>query len=202
MSQDLKEMYRESEKDFKKSLVIEIHNFVEQFFSNTALKDSKLFTSSAYVQSRKKINPLVFESLSDTLVSEFYTDNELGVTLWKGHRLLAIDGSTVNLPFSKLVAQKYGYARNQTGDTGVQGKVSVLYDTLNHLVINASLSPRSTAERTLALNHLSSCHDTDLIIFDRGYFSYDFIKSLQAIDFVVRLKADLTKKRMNKNPSL
>ncbi|GAB1857509.1 hypothetical protein MHTCC0001_23450 [Flavobacteriaceae bacterium MHTCC 0001] len=66
------------------------------------------------------------------MVSEFYTDNELGVSLWKGHRLLAIDGSTINLPFSKATAQHYGYARNQTGDTSVQGRVSVLYDTLNH----------------------------------------------------------------------
>lgn len=209
---DFKEMYRESEKDFtrnrkltfsntlifmlnliRKSLVIEIHNFVEHL-SNSSLKSVKLFTSSAYVQSRKKINPLAFDFLSSVLVSEFYTDNQLGVSLWKGHRLLAVDGSTINLPFSKTVAQKYGYARNQTGDTTIQGKSSVLYDTLNHLVIDASLNPRGTAERTLALDHLNSCMANDLILFDRGYFSYDFIKAIKEIkdiDFVIRLKADL-----------
>ena len=202
-------MYRESEKDFtrnrkltfsktlifmlnliRKSLVIEIHNFVE-YLSSSSLCSTKLFTSSAYVQSRKKINPLVFDSLSTALVSEFYTDNQLGVALWKGHRLLAVDGSTLNLPFSKEVAQKYGYARNQTGDTNVQGRVSVLYDTLNNLVINGSLNPRSSSERTLALEHLKSCVATDLIIFDRGYFSYDFIRAIKAVDWVIRLKSDL-----------
>lgn len=209
--EDFKKRYRESEKDFtrkrklpfsntvvfmlnliRKSLVIEIYNFVEHLSSSSS-QVTKLFTSSAYVQSRKKINPLVFKDLSDTLISEFYTDNELGVRLWKGHRLLAVDGSTINLPFSKELAQKYGYARNQTGDTNVQGRVSVLYDSLNNLVIDASLDPRGTAERTLALAHLGHCIANDLIIFDRGYFSYDFIKALKGkeVDFVIRLKADL-----------
>lgn len=174
----------------RKSLVIEIHNFIE-YLSNSSLKPPKTFTSSAYVQSRKKINPLAFEHLSDTLISEFYTDNELGVVLWKGHRLLAVDGSTLNLPYSKELAQTYGYARNQTGDTNIQGRISVLYDTLNHLVINASINPRGSSERTLALRHLNHCDANDLIIFDRGYFSYDFLVAIKAIDFVIRLKADL-----------
>lgn len=172
----------------RKSLVIEIHNFVD-ILSKTST--SKLFTSSAYVQARKKINPLVFKALSETLIDEFYTDNDLGVQLWRGFRLLAVDGSTVNLPFSKKVAQIYGYARNNTGDTNVQARVSVLYDTLNRLVIDASLNPRSCSERPLAIEHLKHCNSNDVIIFDRGYFSFDFIKSLKDIHFIIRLKADL-----------
>ncbi len=174
----------------RKSLVIEIYNFVETL-AKASLSPPKLFTSSAYVQARKKINPLVFKSLSHTLIDEFYTDNDLGVQLWNGFRLLAVDGSTVNLPYSKQLAQNYGYARNHKGDTNVQARVSVLYDTINHLVIDASLNPRSSSERTLALEHLNHCTSNDVIIFDRGYFSFDFIKSLKDIHFIIRLKADL-----------
>jgi len=134
----------------RKSLVIEIHNFIEKI-GKVSSSPLKLFTSSAYSQSRQKINPLVFESLSDTLVEEFYTDNELGVKLLKGFRLLAVDGSTVNLPFSKELSQKYGYARNQTGNTNVQARVSVLYDVENQLVIDANINSRSTYERAMAL---------------------------------------------------
>lgn len=174
----------------RKSLVIEIHNFIERL-ENVSNSPIKLFTSSAYVQSRQKINPLVFESLSDTLVEEFYNDNELGVKLWKGFRLLAVDGSTVNLPFSKELSQKYGYARNHTGNTKLQARVSVLYDLENQLVIDANINPRNTYERAMALKHLSKCNGNDLMILDRGYFSYDFLTDLGNTPFVMRLKSDL-----------
>lgn len=208
-SEELKCKFRVSEKDFirnrkltftntlifmlnflRKSLVIEIHNFIEKL-EKVSCSPVKLFTSSAYTQSRKKINPLVFSALSDTLVEEFYTDNELGVKLWKGFRLLAVDGSTLNLPFSKELSQKYGHARNQTGDTNVQARISVLYDVENQLVIDANINPRSTYERTMALKHLSKCNTNDLVIFDRGYFSYDFLKALGDTPFLMRLKSDL-----------
>ncbi len=174
----------------RKSLVIEIHNFIERLESISA-SPIKLFTSSAYVQSRQKINPLVFKSLSDTLVEEFYNDNELGVKLWKGFRLLAVDGSTINLPFSKELSTEYRYARNQTGNTNVQARVSVLYDVENQLVIDANINSRSTYERAMGLKHLPKCNSNDLIIFDRGYFSYDFLVALADIPFVMRLKSDL-----------
>jgi len=174
----------------KKSLVIEIHNFVEQL-SNFNLSPVSGFTSSAYVQARKKISPKAFLALSSILIHEFYTDNDLGVKLWKGLRLLAVDGSTVNLPFSEKVSRKYGHAKNQNGKAGVQGRVSVLYDVLNHLVIDGILDPRSSDERGLALKHLDKCRANDLIIFDRGYFGYDFIAELKEVDFIIRLKSDL-----------
>ncbi len=174
----------------RKSLTIEIHNFIEKV-GEVSTYPLKLFTSSAYTQSRQKINPLVFESLSETLVEEFYTDNELGVTLWKDYRLLAVDGSTINLPFSKELSKIYGYARNQTGNTNIQARISVLYDVRNRLVIDANINPRSTYERATALKHLSKCTTNDLVIFDRGYFSYDFLKALGNISFVMRLKSDL-----------
>ncbi len=173
----------------KKSLAIEINNFVE-YLSPSSVKVCA-FTSSAYVQARKKINPAAFIHLSQILVDEFYNDNELGVKLWKGHRILAVDGSTVNLPYSKKVAKKYGYAKNQTGKTNVQGRVSVLYDVHNRMVITASLNPRSSSERTLALEHFKEFKSNDLIIFDRGYFSFAFAKKLLKGNFVFRLKRDL-----------
>jgi len=174
----------------RKSLVIEIHNFVDHF-STLPCKRINEFTSSAYVQARKKIKAEVFEALTSVLVQEFYTDNELGVKKWKGFKLLGIDGSTVNLPWTDAVAEKYGYAKNQTGNTNVQARVSVLYDVLNRIAIDGSLNARSTSERNLALVHLEQCTSSDLVIFDRGYYSFDFLEGLEQINVVFRLKSDL-----------
>lgn len=178
----------------RKSLSIEIDGFMRCMRSDgEGSFDSDAFTSSAYVQARKKIKAEVFIELSSVLIEEFYTDNELGVQRWNGFRLLAVDGSTMNLPATDELQQIYGQARNQTGDTTVQGRVSVLYDVLNRMALDAHLSPRCIAERELALRHLKKAQEKDLIIYDRGYYSYGLIKAHveKKIDFLFRAKADL-----------
>lgn len=178
----------------KKSLTIEIDGFTN-YLKEHSKKSITIsgFTSSAYVQSRKKIKAEVFIKLSALLVDEFYADNDLSIALWKGFRLLAVDGSTMNLPATKELETIYGYAKNHTGNTSVQGRVSVLYDVLNQLVIDSVLAPRSCSERDLALNHMRKTRKGDLIIYDRGYYSYDFIKVhvKENLDFLFRAKADL-----------
>ncbi len=54
-----------------------------------------------------------------------------------------------------------------------------------------NINPRSTYERGTALKHLPKCTTNDLVVFDRGYFSYSFLKDLGNIPFVMRLESDL-----------
>lgn len=127
------------------------------------------------MQYRKKIKPEVFIKLSSLLVDEFYTDNELGIKLWSGFRVLAVDGSSITLPFTKELKKAYGLTKNQTNTRIVQARVSVLYDVLNNYVLDSILSPKKIGERALALQHLIKSKVRDLIIYDRGYPAYDFI---------------------------
>jgi hypothetical protein len=114
-----------------KSLSIEIENFVSHIKRDCGLIHFKSFTKSAFVQCRKKIRPEVFKKLNAMLVDEFYTDNELGIKLWNGFRVLAVDGSSVRLPFTKELKKLYGLTKNQTNTGVVQARISVLYDVLN-----------------------------------------------------------------------
>ncbi|WP_321316457.1 hypothetical protein [Labilibaculum sp.] len=109
----------------RKSLALEIFNFVKNI-------KVKSFSKSAFVQCRKKINPLVFKELSQVLTHEFYTDNDESVKLWKGFRLLAVDGSRITLPDTKELRGIYGATKNQSTTSVVQGRLSVLYDVLNN----------------------------------------------------------------------
>lgn len=174
----------------RKSLAIEIENFV--CYCNTFCPDSdlKLFTKSAFVQYRKKISSKVFKHLSNVLVDEFYTDNDLSVKIWNGFRLLAVDGSRLNLPNTKELASYYGETKNQNNSGVVQARVSVLYDVLNNYVLDGILSPLSVGESKLAVKHLKSCKSNDLIIFDRGYPGFPLIYELNKadVDFVIRVK--------------
>ncbi len=142
-----------------KSLSLEIENFITFLRKDCGLLDFKTFTKSAFVQYRKKISADVFKKLSTTLTMEFYSNNESGVKLWKGFRLLAVDGSFITLPITKELEIFYGKTKNQTKTSIVQARVSVLYDVLNHYVLDGLLVSRNTGERELALLHLEYCQD-------------------------------------------
>ena len=138
----------------RKSLALEIVNFVDTFNTNNNSRLSS-FTASAFIQSRNKIKPEVFKHLSSTIVSEFYTDNDLSVKLWHGFRLLAVDGSKLTLPKTKELETIYGVHKNQSNTVIVQARVSVLYDVLNNFVIDSELAPLQIGEAPLAKNHLA-----------------------------------------------
>lgn len=175
-----------------KSLVIEIENFVSFIKSNIGSHLTDSYTKSAFVQCRNKIKPEVFKHLSDSLIEEFYTDNETSVKLWNGFRLLAVDGSRMTLPDTKELEVIYGRTKNQSNNGVVQARVSVLYDVINQFVIDGSLTSLSIGEHKLALSHLNFSTVGDLIIYDRGYPSFNLIFEHfeRNIDFLIRTKKD------------
>jgi hypothetical protein len=203
----LKYEFRVSEKDFtrdrkqsfstvlllminllRKSLAIEIDNFVNFIYRGTF--SQKTFTQSAFVQARKKIKPAVFKKLSQTIIDEFYTDNDEAIKLWQGFRLLAVDGSRITLPNTGELEAIYGPTKNQTKTKIVQARCSVLYDLENNYVIDAALAPLAKGERALAIPHLQYCQSDDLLIYDRGYPSYAFINEHinSGLNYLMRIK--------------
>lgn len=170
----------------RKSLSLEIENFTSLFKSGVISS----FTKSAFVQARKKVRPEVFDKLSRVLLNEFYTDNDVAIKLWKGFRLLAVDGSRITLPITKELEMLYGKTKNQTETSIVQARCSVIYDVLNNYVLDGVLAALNIGERDLALTHLEHCEKKDLILYDRGYPSYDFINEHleKGLDYLMRVK--------------
>jgi hypothetical protein len=177
-----------------KSLSVEIANFISFIKYNMPGASISGITKSAFVQYRRKIKPEVFKSLSDSLVEEFYTDNDESIKLWNGFRLLAVDGSRLVLPDTHELESIYGRTKNQSETGVVQARISVLYDVLNRFAIDGVLVPLSTGESVLALNHLVFAKANDLIIYDRGYPSFNLIYEHfeKGVDFLIRVRADFS----------
>lgn len=176
----------------RKSLSLEIENFVKHIRSVIGFNSFSNFSKSAFVQCRSKIRPEVFKHLSNKLIEEFYSNNDESIKLWNEFRLLAVDGSRMTLPDTQELEEIYGKTKNQSKTGVVQARVSVLYDVLNKFVIDGSLSPLSIGESKLALDHLEFSTKGDLIIYDRGYPSFNLIYEHyeRGIDFLIRTKAD------------
>ena len=203
-SPGLKETFRRANKDFtrdrkmpfpkvvlfmmslsRRSLQIDLTTFIRSFADGV-----REVTASAFNQRRKKVDPFVFRELMRVLNTEFYTDNDERVLLWEGMRLLATDGSTLDLPQKRELQELYGGSSNQHGVVGAKARCSVLYDVLNNLVIDGLLAPYAVGEPTLALQHLSHCGKGDLVIYDRGYPGFSLIKALEDRDaeYLMRCK--------------
>lgn len=156
-----------------RSLSIEIVNFLSFLKRKDIAQET--FSKSAFVQARKKIKPEVFKHLNQRIIEEFYKDNSGVLRQFDNLRILAMDGSRLTLPFTKELEEIYGQTKNQTNTYIVQTKACVLYDLLNEICINGVLSSIDTDERTQAKQLLEHCQANDLIIYDRGYPSFELI---------------------------
>lgn len=174
----------------RRTIALELHSF----FNYLKLKFDKPLiniSSSAFTQSRQKLSPDIFIGMNDILINEFYSDNEKRVKLFGNHRLLSIDGSTIMLPYSEPLKEIYGVLNNQKKtDDVIIARVSVLYDVLNEIVLQGTLSPFKNGEMFLAHNHTNEIKKGDLLILDRGYPSFELAYNIleKQADFIFRSK--------------
>lgn len=208
-SSEVKKLYRRTDKDFirnrklpfeelvlcmlkllRHNIQIEL-NAIFKELQGTAKASVKRITSSAFVQSRKKLKPDLFFNLNNLIATDYYLNNDEKVELYKCHRVLSVDGSTINLPITEELKNMYGTFNNQkqTNDV-IVARVSVLYDVLNDLALDGKLVPFSQGEVPLAYDHLSYARKGDLIIMDRAYTSFNLAYRMQqqGIDFLCRCK--------------
>jgi hypothetical protein len=179
----------------RKSMAIEINNFLEYLNSKLDFQKVESFTSSAFVQKRKKIKPEVFNYLSSVITDNYYVQGNQNIKRFKDFRVLAVDGSKITLPFTEQLKISFGESKNQTNTSIVQARCSVLYDVLNRLVLDSVLENIKTGERELALSHKRHWKENDLIIYDRGYPSYDFkYEHIKAgINYLIRVQKNHSK---------
>ncbi|MDE0702184.1 MAG: IS4 family transposase [Rhodospirillaceae bacterium] len=93
---------------------------------------------------------------------------------WKGRRVFAVDGTKMNLPRGLVDA---GYPLPKDGAHYPQGLVSCLYRLDTKVPVDFSLSARA-CERTAALGHLHALEAGDVVVFDRGYFSFELLHAV------------------------
>jgi Transposase DDE domain len=173
----------------RRSLAIEIDGFVRYLNDRFSGVGIRHFTTSAFIQNRKKIDPAVFSHLSGVIIDNFYTSENDSLNYLNGVRILAVDSSKLTLPCTTELKKSYGVTTNQSSVEIVQARTSVLYDVLNGLTLDAALDNLSIGERELALRHAHRWKNKDLIIYDRGYPSYDFIYKhiKQGVDCLIRV---------------
>jgi len=172
---------------------VQLH--LQEFFGALAGRGIlQAVTPSAWTQARAKLRHTAFVELNQVAVVETVYEDLEELTLWRGHRLLAIDGSVLRMPEGRGLFEFFGGQEqpvNQNGPCGErvpQARFSVVYDCLNRIVLDARVGKYTEHERALALKHLCATRPGDLIVVDRGYAGYLLLAQLAArkLHFVVR----------------
>lgn len=143
-------------------------------------------SSSAFVQQRGKINAATFPSLFDLFVSK--TDSP---KLYKGLRLIAADGSDIQIPTNSCHADSFFPGRNGQASYNLL-HLDAMYDLLQRTYLDADLCGEKVMNErgTLCTMVDRSPVDTALLIADRGYESYNLMAHIQEKGwfFLIRVK--------------
>lgn len=164
----------------RKSISLEIDNFIE----NHASLNFPNISKQAFSKARQNISPEAFKELCRLFVDSFYNSKKKLKT-WNGFNILAVDGTSVQVPDTVECAQYFGVSKNQNKTQTATATASAIYDVLNDIIIDASITKFKTSERILARQHLEQINNENLlansiVIFDRGYPSYEMFDYLDA----------------------
>lgn len=173
------------------TLSMEIRKFYRVFNPN----EKNVISNVGYLKQRLKLNPEAFTYLNNLRIKNFYRDEKDSLLKLKGYFLFAVDGSKINIPNTLENQEIYGVNQNQNGQRAQAG-FSSLFDVLNKMIIDCSISPVTYSERAEAEKHIKEVptvigDQPFIVTLDRGYPSSFLFMDLMDKNqkFVVRLSS-------------
>lgn len=161
---------------------------IESFMEATSA-EYQSYSKAAFCKARQKIKPEAFIEIMKYTAEQFYEEGP--VKTLKGYRIFAIDGSDLNLPNTEELMKEYG-SQPYNHAPQVQAMLSMMYDALNHIVLDVRIGKALGNERKLALEHIKEYDkykgEKAIITADRGYPSEELIQALekQGANYVLR----------------
>lgn len=198
MSLSLESFVRNPSKDFIRNRKLRFEDIINLLLSingNSLSKelldyfqyDTNTASSSAFVQQRSKILPETLKYLFEKFTAS-YKEHKT----FNGYRLLAVDGSKINIPHNEKDLGTY-----IKGKVGARGhnllNLNVLYDLENKLYIDANIEPiKKHNERKALIDMIDNSNLTSktLLVADRGYESYNIFAHIQEKNwkYVIRIR--------------
>lgn len=143
-------------------------------------------TASAFVQQRAKILPKASEYLFKTFTNSFQN-----YKTFNGYRLLAADGSKLNIAHNPNDSDTYLKCGDARGFNILH--LNALFDICNKVYTDAYIQPIRKSNERLALNTMvdrSNIKGNVIVIADRGYECYNNFAHIQekGWKYVIRVK--------------
>lgn len=137
-------------------------------------------SKSSISEARQQIGPQVMSQLFHLVARPLATEQTPGAFL-NGLRLMAVDGTTFDLPDTDANARVFGYPGTRAGTEASfpKARLVLLVEAGTHVITDALLSPYRRGERRKALKLLRAVEPDMLLMWDRGLHSFKMVKTTQ-----------------------
>ena len=132
------------------------------------------FTDAAYCQARSRLPRAVLEGLQRAVIGRLRTvaagDPS---TLWHGHRVYLLDGSSFSMPDTKALQKHFGQPGGQAAGCGFPvAHLLLLCDAVHGYILHTEALPL----RTHDMAHAAACHKAlrpgDVLVGVRAFATY------------------------------
>jgi hypothetical protein len=153
---------------------------------NISLPQASSIAASSLCEARQKLSENIFKELNQELINHWGKNQDL--PSWKTHRIFAVDGSRVNVP-RELIDDGFKLYAKERGRHYPQGLMSCLYNLQEKIIYDFDFVTHMN-ERSCALEHMKKLTSKDIMVFDRGYFSYLLLYKMveQGVQGIFRLQ--------------
>jgi Insertion element 4 transposase N-terminal/Transposase DDE domain len=149
--------------------------------------------TAALVRARRRVGARLVRVLFEAVAGPIATPQTAGAFL-HGLRLMALDGTTLEVADTAANEQAFGRPRTQRGTCGYpQVRLVALIETGTHALCDVVLRPCRAAETPAGRRLLRSVGPGMLLLWDRNFHSFEMIRATQArgADFLGRAKVNL-----------
>ena len=165
-----------------------LHEFTHQLTNLWSTDHFIPIRDDAFSHRRYKLGYKPLEILWRNTVKPLATLKTKGVYLF-GLHLLAIDSTCIDVADTKENAAHFGYPHKTVTCPFPQARAVLLVECGTRAIIDAQISSCLIGERTGGFQFLEKLHPGQLVLWDRGFHSYDFVKAVQktGADYLGRL---------------
>jgi Transposase DDE domain len=156
-------------------------------------------SEEAFVQARGRM-PLSFWAAILVVLGQRFEQKHAAWVRWKHFRLLALDGTTINMPAWGALRSHFGVAKNGKSKGRTQARMLMLQLPLVRMPWRYTVGPVGKGERTMAAELLGFLRADDLVLLDRGFWSYGLFHQIQnqGAYFAIRLSAGVKLKTIRR----
>ncbi len=133
--------------------------------------------SASISEARQRVGSQVMSQLFEQIARPLATAETPGAFLG-GLRVMAVDGTVLDVPDSIANAKVFGYPGSRPGTRAAFPKVRLvmLVEAGTHLIVDALMSPYRVGERVRVRKLLRSVAQGMLLMWDRGLHSYVMVQ--------------------------
>ena len=159
--------------------------------------DPTVVSEEAFVQARRRM-PFSFWINLIIVLGEKFEEQHQSLLKFHDFRVLAIDGTCIELPNWKRLRDHFGTSKNVHGLQNAQARMVMLQFPFVRLPYRYELCPLDQGETSIARRLTQHLRMNDLLLLDAGFWSYGLLWDVQnrGAFFAIPLKG----KRINLTP--